>query len=134
MSANSTVSTATADMAQRPSTSFQRFTSYSDVRDDTQILFGTDGDISASFNATRNCFVLDGQGQGLDLRGLGMAPDRYSLFHNFGGKLVTINASILHTTDQDFEFLGTNADATEITNDPEGGIILTTEGAANDQT
>lgn len=134
MSANISVTTVTTDMAQRPATSFQRFETYVGHRDDKYMTFGTDGDVAMRFDATRNCFVIDGQGNGLDLRGDNMAPDRYTLHHNFGGKLVTINASMLFSTDQDFEVLGTSADATEITNDPEGGIILTTEGAANDQT
>jgi hypothetical protein len=121
-------------MALRPNTAFQRFTSYTVHRDDEEAYFGTDGDVSLSFNATRNCLVADGQGTAVEVRGLNMAPDRLMLEKVFGGKLVTINASVLFSTDNDFEVLGTNADATEITNDPEGGLILTTEGAANDQT
>lgn len=140
MSANSTVSTATADMALRPSTSFQRFSTYSSVRDNTHLLFGDDGDVAMYFNTTRNCFVADGQGNAIEIRGLNMAPDRITLTENFLRK-PGLNADIQNAAEAtreiantDFEILGTSAVDADVTLYAEGGISMATHGAGNDQT
>lgn len=134
MSANQFITTASADMTARPATSFQRFVTYSNVRADQYLLFGDSGEAGIKYDSTLKKLIIDGGGNAVEIRGEGMAPDRIQLEKVFGGKLVTIAASVLFSTDTDFEVLGTSADATEITNGPEGGIVLTTEGAASDQT
>jgi len=133
MSANINVSTASTDMAARPTTAFQRFDTYADIRKDKPLLFGDSGEISLMYNSTRDCFVIDGQGQGIDIRGDGMARDRYTLTKVLGGKLVQLTASQAYTTDNDFELLGTNAANGNCTNYAEGGILFTTAGADGDQ-
>ena len=139
MSANGFVSTASTDMAARPSTSFQRFSAYSSARDNTHLLFGDDGDVAALFNTTRNCLVIDGQGPAVEVRGLNMAPDRYELVERFQ-KAPKLNADVLSATEatneicnRDFEILGTNAVSTCTALYAEGGMVMTTTTAANDQ-
>lgn len=135
----SAVSTVTTAMGLRPSTAFQRFSDYSVHRDDKQAYFGTDGDVSFMFNSTRNCLVGDGQGNAIEIRGLNMAPDRVTLTEHFL-KAPKANADILSATEatneicnRDFEVLGTNMTSALSTHYAEGGIVITTAGAGNDQ-
>ena len=61
------------------------------------------------------------------------SPDRYYL-EEFFKQLPVLNADIAVSTNLDFEILGTNATAAQVTNSAtEAGIVLTTAGADNDQ-
>ena len=135
----SAVSAVTSAMALRPSTAFQRFTSYSVHRDDEEAYFGTDGDVFLRYDATRGCLVADGQGNAVEVRGLNMAPDRYELVERFN-KAPKLNADILSATEatnevcnRDFEILGTNASSDDATLYAEGGILIETDGGDDDQ-
>lgn len=135
----SAVSAVTSAMALRPSTAFQRFTSYTVHRDDEEAYFGTDGDVFLRYDATRGCLVVDGQGNAVEVRGLNMAPDRFELVERFQ-KAPKLNADILSATEatnevcnRDFEVLGTNMTSALSVHYVEGGILITTAGAANDQ-
>lgn len=60
-------------------------------------------------------------------------PERKVLVENFK-QLPSLNASIGVSTNLDFEILGTNASADDVTYDAtNAGILLTTDGADNDQ-
>jgi hypothetical protein len=135
MAANTFISTATTDMASRPATSMQRFTTYSDIRKDTPVLFGDNGEFQLKFDSTRNCMVVDGQGIGMDLR-TQMSNDRYSTGPKyFGGKLPVLTAGTLFSTDNDFVLIGTNAVAGDATNNLNGrGVKIQSHGADGDFT
>lgn len=133
------VSTASTDMAARPTTAFQRFTDYAVMRDDKFLLFGDGGDAGFKYNSTRDVLVGDGNGTAVEIRGLNMARDRYELVERFN-KAPKLNADILSATEatnevcnRDFEILGTNAVSASAALYVEGGIQLTTAGANNDQ-
>lgn len=133
------VSTASTDMASRPSTAFQRFTDYADIRDDKYLLFGDGGDAGFKYNSTRDVLIGDGLGTAIEIRGLNMARDRYELVERFQ-KAPKVNADILSATEatneicnRDFEVLGTNATSGSSLVYVEGGIELTTAGADDDQ-
>src|SRR3990167_2044680 len=135
----SAVAAVTTAMGLPPTTAFQRFTQYAVMRDDKPLYFGTDGDIAAQFNATRNCAILDGQGNAVEIRGLNMAPDRYELTERFL-RAPKINADINSATEAtreianpDFEILGTNATSDDSIHYAEGGILIETDGGAADQ-
>lgn len=61
-------------------------------------------------------------------------PKRIQLMKQFGAQgLVQLNASLAAGVDADFEILGTNASNDDVTFNPEGGLILETDGGLNDQ-
>lgn len=138
MSVNSNISTASADMALRPSTSFQRFSTYSDTRKDTPMLFGDSGEVSFMFNSTRDVMVVDGQGHAVEVRGLNMGRDRYELVERFN-RAPKLNADMASGTEAtrevanvDFELLGTSAVSADTALYVESGFTLSTHGATND--
>lgn len=148
MSANGFISTASADMALRPSTAFQRFTSYSDHRKDQPLLFGDSGEFELMYDSTRECMVADGQGVPIDIRGLSMARDRWTIHESFAAAPQLSAVTQAPATDtyntaaflanqkanHYFEVLGTNAISTDVTAYAEGGIAVATHGATNDST
>ena len=108
------------------------------VSDDSAMNFGTGSDVTITFNNTRNCLVVNGNGIPVEVRGLNMAKDRYELVERFH-KAPKINADILDATEatnevanRDFELLGTNAVSADSTLYAEGGLALATHGATND--
>lgn len=133
------VSTASTDMAARPTTAFQRFTDYAVTRDDKYMLFGDGGDAGIIYNSTRDTLIIDGLGVAVEVRGLNMARDRFELVERFN-RAPKLNADIQNAAEAtreiantDFEVLGTNAVSASSVFYAEGGIVLTTAGAANDQ-
>jgi hypothetical protein len=121
----------TAAMALRPATAVQKFSAYAAMRDNDPLYFGNDGDVSATFSTTRNCLVIDGEGQGIDVKSP-LVKDRQQLVEKFE-KLPQLNASAAYTVNNQFEILGTNASDGDVTRGPEGGIICETDGGGNDQ-
>ncbi len=107
------------------------------LKDSGTLKLGTGTDGTFSYNATRQAAELKMKGDYYSQLGL---SDRIDLKWIAGlrGKpgLQADHDADLATallTDPDFEILGTNAASNLVTHDAEGGIILTTAGADNDQ-
>ena len=95
-------------------------------------LFGNIAGSKVTWDASANVLRLNGP---VRPTGFNSCPNRFELDWVAGRRgLVTIQASILTTTEYEFEVLGVNADATEVTAYAEGGLILTTEGVDGDET
>lgn len=121
----------TAAMALRSATALQKFSAYAAMRDNNPLYFGNDGDVSVMFDTVRNCLVVDGEGQGVDIKSP-CVKDRIGLVEKFE-KLPALNASAAYTVNNQFEILGTNASNDDVTVGVEGGIICETDGGGNDQ-
>lgn len=135
----SAVSAVTTAMGLRPTTAFQRFSAYAVMRDDDPLYFGTDGDYALSYNSTRNCLVIDGQGTGIDQKNW-LLKDRVMFIERFL-RPPGINADIQNAAEAtreivntEFEVLGTNAVSADVAVGVEGGITVQTHGATNDST
>lgn len=120
----------TAAMALRSTSACQKFTASAALRDDDPLYFGNDGDVEVKFDATRNCLVIDGEGQGVDI----VSPcvrDRVQLVEKFE-KIPQTVGSVAYTVNQSLLLQGTNASDLDITRHPEGGVNMETDGAAAD--
>jgi len=107
------------------------------LKDGADLQIGSAPDGSLSYVAARRAAVLKMSGDYFEQEGLG---DRINLkwIANTHGKpgLQADHDADLGTallTDPDFEILGTNAISASVTQDAEGGILLTTAGADDDQ-
>jgi len=98
--------------------------------DNDVLEFGDGPDVSFSFNASS--LVMDPLGNFVRIHdGL---SDRFELSWVAGQHgLPVLNADIALLYDQDFEILGTNATADDVTYNAEGGITFETDGADGDE-
>jgi len=135
MSSKAAITTA---MATRSAAALQKFVDEAVMRDNEELYFGNDGDVSLNFNTTRNCLEVLPEGQFVSIRGhAGVEADRVALVEHFLRK-PGINADIQEVAEAtreivntDFEVLGGNASSDDVANYAEGGIILETDGGAN---
>ena|SRR3990167_9558829 len=128
----------TSAMSLRSAAALQMFVNEAVVRDDAELYFGSDGDIIARFNSTRNGLEILPEGQFVDLKGYsGICQDRITLVEEFRRK-PGINADIQDATEAvrmianpDFEILGGNGSTDDVTFYAEGGVTIETDGGAN---
>lgn len=140
----SAVSAITTASASRPTTvallRFSGSSPYAVMRDDDPFYFGSNGNVTATFNSTRQVLILDGQGNAVEIRGLNMSKDRVEFQERFL-RPPGLNADIQNSAEStreivntDFEVLGTNAVSADVAVGVEGGITVQTHGATNDST
>ena len=137
------VTAVTSAMALRPSTALQRFSDYAVVRDNNYLYLGTDGDVRMRYNTTNDCLEINDRGSWVDARGVNLGSricleERFLRRPGVNNSLDTFtnpvtDAEMLAATlaNKDFEILGGNASADDVTFAAEGGITLETDGGAN---
>lgn len=110
-----------------------------------QLFWGDNGEVQSQFNNVRGGLELDPEGNFIDAYGLNLPPDRIYLEERFlkapkltadltwGSSYVQAQAVAAEIANPNFLLQGTNAVDTCAVVDPDGGILLTTTTASNDQ-
>lgn len=115
------------------------------TRDDVEEYKGTDGDVQLAFDATNRSYRAKKNGNFVDFDGVDLSnrlvlverfhrrPALNNVLDTYTASVAAAEAVATNVANVDFEVAGTNMTTALATFNAEGGVLLTTAGANNDQ-